>query len=154
MGPADVVRVLSIGAQGDEYSALQQLFKQSPWELCPGFHWTLENCGGVSAATMLWQDRRAPIVLCSADMESGSWRDLLAWRHVVECPPRVIVTARQADERLWAEALNLGAYDLLPAPFNTNEVIRTLSHAFLTGEGCCDRKGWAQAGRCAPGVAG
>jgi hypothetical protein len=34
------------------------------------------------------------------------------------------VTSRLADERLWAEALNLGAWDVLAKPFDADEVIR------------------------------
>jgi DNA-binding response OmpR family regulator len=46
-------------------------------------------------------------------------------------PPFLIVTSRTADERLWAEALNLGAYDVLAKPYNQAEVIRVVSLAWL-----------------------
>lgn len=41
----------------------------------------------------------------------------------------VIVTDRKADARFWAEALNLGAYDLIAQPFSTAEVRRILANA-------------------------
>ena len=41
----------------------------------------------------------------------------------------VIVTDKQADTRLWAEVLNLGAYDLLTQPYYEPEVRRILSNA-------------------------
>jgi 5,10-methylenetetrahydrofolate reductase len=41
----------------------------------------------------------------------------------------VIVTDPQADARFWAEALNLGAYDLLTQPFYEPEVRRILYNA-------------------------
>jgi FixJ family two-component response regulator len=44
-------------------------------------------------------------------------------------PPLLIVTSRLADERLWAEALNLGAWDVLAKPFEQDEVIRIVSVA-------------------------
>ena len=44
-------------------------------------------------------------------------------------PPLFIVTSRLADERLWAEALNLGAWDVLAKPYDTDEVIRIVSVA-------------------------
>jgi hypothetical protein len=34
------------------------------------------------------------------------------------------VTFRTADERLWAEVLNLGGYGVLAQPFDANEVKR------------------------------
>ena len=41
----------------------------------------------------------------------------------------MIVTDPQADARFWAEALNLGAYDLLAQPFYEPEVRRILYNA-------------------------
>jgi DNA-binding NtrC family response regulator len=41
------------------------------------------------------------------------------------------VTSRAADERLWAEALNLGAYDVLAKPFDPTEVCRIVSLAWM-----------------------
>jgi hypothetical protein len=45
--------------------------------------------------------------------------------------PFLIVTCRLADEHLWAEALNVGAYDVLAKPFDAPEVIRVVSLAWL-----------------------
>ena len=46
-------------------------------------------------------------------------------------PPFLIVASRLADERLWAEALNLGAYDVLAKPFDSTEVTRIVGMAWL-----------------------
>jgi DNA-binding response OmpR family regulator len=40
------------------------------------------------------------------------------------------VTSRTADECLWAEVLNLGGYDVLAKPFNSNEFIQVVSTAW------------------------
>jgi DNA-binding response OmpR family regulator len=56
---------------------------------------------------------------------------LLAEVSTLPDAPLLIVTSRLADEQLWAEALNLGAYDVLAKPFDTEEVIRVLSLAWL-----------------------
>ncbi len=45
-------------------------------------------------------------------------------------PPLLIVTSRLADEYLWAEALNLGAWDVLAKPFDREEVSRVLGFAW------------------------
>ena len=45
----------------------------------------------------------------------------------------MIVADRLADERLWAEVLSLGAYDLVPKPFETKEILRVLSTAWRRG---------------------
>jgi DNA-binding response OmpR family regulator len=41
------------------------------------------------------------------------------------------VTSRHADDRLWAEALNLGAWDVLAKPFDPGEVVRVVNLACL-----------------------
>ena len=69
------------------------------------------------------------VVLTEAQLPDGKWLDVL---HLVRESPRepeVIVTDRQADARFWAEALNLGAYDLLAQPFYQPEVQRILYNA-------------------------
>jgi DNA-binding response OmpR family regulator len=45
--------------------------------------------------------------------------------------PVLIVSSRTADERLWAEVLNLGAYDVLVKPFDPTEVSRVVGLAWL-----------------------
>ena len=45
--------------------------------------------------------------------------------------PNLIVSSPRADERLWAEVLNLGAFDLLMgAPFEPEEVLRVTESAW------------------------
>jgi hypothetical protein len=41
----------------------------------------------------------------------------------------LIVTAKLADDRLWAEVLNLGGFDVLAQPFYRGEVTRAVGHA-------------------------
>ena len=64
-----------------------------------------------------------------ATLPDGRWLDVL--RLARECPHEleVVVTDPQADSRLWAEALNLGVYDLLAQPFYEPEVRRILYNA-------------------------
>jgi len=45
--------------------------------------------------------------------------------------PPLIVTSRLADDRLWVEALNLGAYDVLAKPFDRQEVTRSIHLAWM-----------------------
>src|SRR5947208_1062918 len=61
--------------------------------------------------------------------DSRYWKDLLRHLWTMEFPPALVVADRLADERLWAEVLNLGGYDLLTKPFVEKEVIHVLSTA-------------------------
>lgn len=65
-----------------------------------------------------------PVVIVDGDAQALCWRELLAQISEDDaCPkPKFIVISCLADERLWAEVLNLGAYDLLPKPLDADEV--------------------------------
>jgi FixJ family two-component response regulator len=67
----------------------------------------------------------------ASDVPPHSWRDLLTEITGLSKTPFLIVTSPQADDRLWAEALNLGAYDVLPKPFDEAEVRRSVGIAVL-----------------------
>ncbi len=72
----------------------------------------------------------SPVVLSDAELPDGGWRNLLDALAAFPAPPRLIVCSRTADERLWAEVLNLGAYDLLLQPFDRGEVTRVIELAY------------------------
>ncbi len=44
-------------------------------------------------------------------------------------PPQLVVTSRQADESLWSEVLNVGGYDVMAQPLDSNEVERVVASA-------------------------
>jgi DNA-binding response OmpR family regulator len=62
-------------------------------------------------------------------MPDGNWKDVLAAASSLPIPPPVIVTARFANERLWAEVLSLNGFDVLTKPFDADEVMRAISLA-------------------------
>ncbi len=68
-------------------------------------------------------------VLTEAHLSDGNWTDVVRFVYDLPSAPAVLVTDRIADDRFWAEVLNLGAYDLLAQPFDTGEVQRILVHA-------------------------
>jgi DNA-binding response OmpR family regulator len=69
-------------------------------------------------------------VVCEKDLSPDSWKDVLEQVTILPDPPSLIVTSRFADERLWAEALNLGAYDVLAKPFDRTEAMRVVGGAW------------------------
>ena len=70
------------------------------------------------------------IVVCERDLSPGTWQHALAETFKLPAPPPLIVSSRLADDFLWAEALNLGVYDVLAKPFNAQEVVRVLHLAW------------------------
>lgn len=123
--------VLSVGPHEADHARLEEIFAGAQWSLCPQWHWMLKTCPSLPSALFALQSDKIPLVVCDDDLGTETWREL--WDEVAHLPdtPSLIVTSRLADERLWAEALNLGAYDVLARPFDSGEVVRTLSHAWL-----------------------
>ena len=75
------------------------------------------------------QAKHYGVVLTEAALPDGTWLDVLTVARETTPPSQVIVTRAFADARFWAEALNLGAYDLIPQPFTASEVRRILANA-------------------------
>jgi CheY-like chemotaxis protein len=92
--------------------------------------WLLHRSANLRSAQALLRENRIAVVFCERDVP-GTWRELLKEITILQNPPSLIVTSRLADNYLWAEALNLGAYDVLAKPFDTNELGRSLRSAWL-----------------------
>ena len=125
------VNVLSVSGSEEDLRALRGIFASSSWNLCPGFRWTLNHCDDGKAPASLLGEGEVPILLCDRDTHPELWRQLLAQCEDLAHPPCLIVTSRLADDRLWAEALNLGAYNVLAKPFDATEVTCILGQAYL-----------------------
>jgi DNA-binding NtrC family response regulator len=125
------VTVFHVGPQDQDLRALADILKRTDWKMCPGTRWTLKPADDVSSIASRLRNEAVPIMLCDQNSAAGNWKDVLHSMGSFQVPPMVIVTSRTADEYLWAEALNLGAYDVLSKPYHPAEVMRVLSMAFL-----------------------
>lgn len=76
----------------------------------------------------------AGVVISNTDLPDGTWKDLLAQTTLFPVAPNLIVVSHLADERLWAEVLNMGGYDLLLVPYDADEAIRVITLAWLDWE--------------------
>ncbi len=120
---AALVKTLAILSSGDDQFRLSEIFRHSKWDL-----YLVQDLR--SMHTVLHE--LAPgAVISDCSPPDGSWKEvLLELAHVPPVPPPLIVASRLADERLWAEVLNLCGYDLLMTPFDADEVMRTVSFAW------------------------
>jgi DNA-binding NtrC family response regulator len=116
------VKVLSVSPLENDHATLQAILGHSGWKLFT------TDCHGEALPMMRQHD--IAVVVCEHDLVSGKWTDLLDRLNDLPHPPSLIVTSRLADENLWAEALNLGAWDVLAKPFDRMEVLRTVKTAW------------------------
>lgn len=117
------MKVLSVSPNQDDHDALERFLCRSKCIIYQAH--TLAS--GVATLRKNW----VPLVVCERDLSPGSWKEMLEQITLLAKPPYLIVTSCLADERLWAEALNLGAYDVLPKPFEATEVERIVGSAWL-----------------------
>ena len=112
---------MAVFPAGDDRTSLINILGRSKWKL--QFTCTLRETQialGVSPGVVISGVRLS---------DDHSWNDLLYEMQKIERPPPLIVGERLADERLWAEVLNLGGYDLLATPFDAKEVRHAVSTA-------------------------
>lgn len=90
--------------------------------------WTVQVAPSLVEAKRL-MNTNPTLILCDRELPDGNWKDVFRQTERMANPPAVVVTARTADQRLWAEVLNLGGFDVLLKPFEKNEVTRVASMA-------------------------
>lgn len=126
---APSVTVLSVAPLGEDHISLKEILTGP--SVTPGAGaWRVEPSFTLRAALERVRAGRIPIIVCANDQHPEAWKEMLD--HLARLPeaPCLIVTSQQADDRLWVEALNLGAYDVLAKPFDRTEVVRTLANAW------------------------
>jgi len=89
----------------------------------------VDHAGSLRQARAKLRQDEYEAILTEADLPDGRWLDVLQLVREGPKEVEVIVTDPQADAHFWAEALNLGAYDLLAQPFYEPEVRRILYNA-------------------------
>jgi DNA-binding NtrC family response regulator len=115
------VRILAVGLDEEDHGVLREVFSRSGW--------ILVTAGTIAEAVRSLEHNPAPVILCENQLPDGSWADLLEVATTGERPINVIVTSRLADDRLWAEVLNLSGYDVLAKPLARGELFRAVDSA-------------------------
>lgn len=111
-----------------------QLFMTAVLE---AWRWKLHFANDEFEARAVLAAESIPVVIMDGDAQAPSWRELLEQVSGSEAAkaPKVIIISRVVDERLWAEVLNLGGYDLLPKPFDATELAWVLRSALSEQNG-------------------
>ena len=119
----EVIALLSVSPIQDDHDILATLLG--------GDQWKIHSALSLQSASAFLRAHVVPVVVCEHDLSPGTWAQLLDEIRLLAIPPILVMTCRVADDHLWAEALNVGAYDVLAKPFDRREVTRILSSAWL-----------------------
>jgi DNA-binding response OmpR family regulator len=112
---------LLVGAHEQDRLLVQDVFRKFGWRLFEA----KDRKGAMECLTR----NDVHIVITATDVPKWHWKRVLHDLRSLAKPPQLIVTSRHADDYLWAEALNIGAYDVLPQPLERDEVERVISSA-------------------------
>jgi DNA-binding response OmpR family regulator len=115
------VSALAVGATDADQLHLQRIFKHWGWEL--------QRARTRGQASDFLDQNAVDVVIGERELPDGGWRAMLDDLLERPEPPALIVLARLADESLWAEVLNMGGYDVLAEPLDSEEVTRVVSAA-------------------------
>jgi len=81
------------------------------------------------ALKMLAGRHHYDLVFAESELADGSWRDLVPAVLYARNPCEMVVCTRCGAERLWAEVLQCGVYDLIPEPYEHPETLRIIRSA-------------------------
>jgi len=115
--PSEAVHILCVEPARGECQILETMLRGTVPEV-----WRVWGSPSIASAESIVRTREVPVVFCDSHPSSGTWQELLRVLNELPEPPLLVVTSRLADERLWAEVLNLGAHDVLAKPYEQTEV--------------------------------
>ncbi len=113
----EFVRVLLISSLSRDEISLRHILNHSKWVLQ-----SVPTCRDALA----YARGNDTVVICERDLPDGDWKYILSEFERLPSRPNLIVTSQFADDELWAEVLNLGGYDVLAQPFDSDEVYRVI----------------------------
>ncbi len=124
--PRDTESALLVSPMAEDHEILGEIFLHQGWKLY--------GTGTLESALTVLRERPAPVVITERDLPPADWKDM--WEAIQALPqsPLLIVASRLADEKLWWEVLNVGAYDLVSKPFRDTDLLWVLESAWRRGE--------------------
>ena len=137
------VSVLVVGACSEDLAWFEVVLQERGWRV---------RCArSISDAVAFIRAQRAVVVVCEPTLPDGDWKQLLS--HLIDesRPSALIVFSHLADDGMWSEVLHLGGYDVLPKPFDKDELFRTVTLAWEHCKRKCHDTGKETGGR--PGSA-
>jgi DNA-binding NtrC family response regulator len=116
------ISILLVSPHSDDLASLRNILHHGDW--------VIVHCRSVADAAVHLRSAEFSVVVAENVLPDGCWKDVLRTAESQSQAPLVLVVSRHADDRLWAEVLNLGGYDLLLKPFDRSEVTRVVGMAW------------------------
>jgi DNA-binding response OmpR family regulator len=113
--------LLVVSSFGSDTTQLRGMLDEGLWDLL--------SAGTVQEALALLSGEPVAVVICERDLPDGCWKDLLLRPSPAQAP-HLIVISRLADERLWAEVMNMGGFDVIAKPLHEREVAWVMESAW------------------------
>jgi DNA-binding NtrC family response regulator len=120
--PVSLMTVMLVSRLERDHVALKTILSRS--------NWRLHSASVRGEAVTLMRRQSIPVVMCVGDARDCTWKQLLDDAARIPAGPRVVVSSRWADDHLWAEVLQAGAYDFLTMPWEPREVLPVISLAW------------------------
>jgi DNA-binding response OmpR family regulator len=117
----DSLSALLIGEYSRDRLLVHEVFR--------AWSWRLFEAGDRRHAMDCLERHGIAVVIAESDVPNWNWKKILHDLRTLSAPPQLIVTSRHADDYLWAEVLNCGAYDVLQQPFDREELERVIAAA-------------------------
>ena len=109
----------------DDVAALSALA-----ETLESSRYTVQRSSSTNEARRLLDEAEPDLILLEVDTDRGAGWDLLRDIIRYEGPPTIVVTHRGREEEI-VEALHIGAVDVLPKPFRSNELLARIRTRLL-----------------------
>lgn len=117
------VAVLAVIPGAEDQHSLRGILARSTWEL--------RLASTFNQAQYALNDHAIGVIIADPDLHDGySWQHIANAAAQIAPPPSVIVASGLGDDRLWAEVLNLGGFDLILKPFDAKEVLHNIGMAW------------------------
>jgi DNA-binding NtrC family response regulator len=123
------VRVLAVSPHESDLLILSRILDHSAW--------TFQSANTLAEARRALLTHHTHVVICDKRLPDGGWEDILEAIGELPDGPQLIVTSKDADDRLWAEVLNRGAWDVLVKPFHPKEVYQSIHLAWRHWQDGC-----------------
>ncbi len=93
----------------------------------------------VREANVILARQPVPLLFCEERLADGTFRDVLSAAKLMESRLHIVVSSPMDDENRYWEAIQLGAFDVIPFPCRATDVQRVIFHSMCdNGENADD----------------